>query len=268
VHANNGKVWHWRRSGPPPSRPPALDHRGGVVPPLALAASNYGPGRRPRSSQHQWAQPYPTSNSAWCMTSSATPPRAVPYHGGAGVPPQWFERVQRGWDFVDDSQHYQCHYHHDHHYHQRDYHHQRGHYGYHNWRPRGGGYGHFGMGPAGVRLPCGLTTGEVSDLLSRDITPEDYDLLILLDKDVPKATASTECIKSLPSVSQEEFMNGDGECSVCLCKFEADDEVAGLPCKHRFHRTCVTKWLAECRRMCPLCGAEVVQSEEASAHSA
>jgi len=174
--------------------------------------------------------------------------------------------VQRGWDFVEDSQHYQCHYHHDHRY-QREYHHHRNHHGYHHWRPRGGGYSQFGMGTAAyVRLPCGLTTGEVSDLFSRDITPEDYDLLLRLDKDVSKPTASSKCIEGLPSVPQEEFM--DGECSVCLCKFEADDAVAALPCKHRFHRSCVTKWLAECRRMCPLCGVEVGQSEEAAAHSA
>lgn len=263
LHANNAKVWHWRRSGPPPPQPAAVGHHGGVVPPLALAPSTYGPGRRPRSSQHQWVQPYPTSNINWCMTPSAPPPRVVPYPGSAGVPPpQWFERVQRSWDFVDESQHYPCHYHHDQRY-QREYHHQRNHYGYHNWRPRSSGYAHFG-GPVGVRLPCGLTTGEVSELLYRDITPEDYDLLLLLDKEVPKPTASTECIKRLPAVSPEEFMIGDGECSVCLCKFEAGDDVAALPCQHRFHRTCVTKWLAECRRMCPLCGVEVVQSEEAA----
>lgn len=120
-------------------------------------------------------------------------------------------------------------------------------------------------GAASVQLPCGLTTGEVSDLLYRDITPEDYDLLLLLDKTTPKPIASTECIEGLPSVPQEEFM--DGECSVCLGKFEAGDAVAALPCQHHFHRTCVTKWLGECRRMCPLCGAEVVRSEEAAAHS-
>ncbi|KAA8529644.1 hypothetical protein F0562_034256 [Nyssa sinensis] len=33
------------------------------------------------------------------------------------------------------------------------------------------------------------------------------------------------------------------ECCVCLCRFEADEEVGELSCKHFFHKCCLEKWL-------------------------
>jgi len=104
-------------------------------------------------------------------------------------------------------------------------------------------------------LPCGLMTSQVSDLLFRDITPEDYDLLILLDEQVKKPTASDASVKSLPVVGAGEFL---GEtCTVCLFAFEGTDTVVELPCGHFFHRSCIAKWLMEQRRVCPLCGCEL-----------
>lgn len=255
VHARHTKVWHWQRTGP---RPTPLSRRGGVASlALALPPSNYGPSRRPRSNHQNWAQPYSTPSSPWCMTTSGTVPPGNPF-AGSGVQPLWVDG-SRGWDFIDESQAYhQCH--HDSRY-QREYNHYRDYHGHHNWRSRSGGYSEFC-----VSLPCGLTTGEVSDLLSRDITPEDYDLLLRLDKEVPKPTASVESIDGLPAVATKEFMGG--ECTVCLSKFEADDKVVALPCNHRFHRSCVTKWLSECRRMCPLCGLEVLPAAEAAPSAA
>mmetsp|Transcript_90654 Transcript_90654/g.194392 ORF Transcript_90654/g.194392 Transcript_90654/m.194392 type:complete len:455 (+) Transcript_90654:96-1460(+) len=125
--------------------------------------------------------------------------------------------------------------------------------GHGSWRSRGG------SGSSGGALACGLTTSEVFDLLSREITPDDYELLLRLDQAVPKPIASQEVIEGLPAVCASEFMGDD--CAVCLSPFEADDAVAALPCKHCFHRSCITKWLAECRRTCPLCGTEACGSE-------
>eukprot|EP00435_Cladocopium_sp_Y103_P002897 s320_g1.t1 len=41
-------------------------------------------------------------------------------------------------------------------------------------------------------LPCGLTHREVYSLLSREITPEDYEMLLRLDETVPKKGKATE----------------------------------------------------------------------------
>ncbi|GAB2214307.1 hypothetical protein Droror1_Dr00018649 [Drosera rotundifolia] len=46
------------------------------------------------------------------------------------------------------------------------------------------------------------------------------------------------------------------ECCVCLCCFEAEDEVSELPCMHYFHKGCVEKWFDGGDRRsttCPLC---------------
>eukprot|EP00931_Biecheleriopsis_adriatica_P112259 TRINITY_DN8685_c0_g1_i1.p1 TRINITY_DN8685_c0_g1~~TRINITY_DN8685_c0_g1_i1.p1 ORF type:complete len:334 (-),score=26.48 TRINITY_DN8685_c0_g1_i1:274-1275(-) len=108
------------------------------------------------------------------------------------------------------------------------------------------------------RLPCGLTSIEVLDLLSREITPDDYELLLRLDKAVAKPVASNESIEALPDISPKDFEGGD--CAICLTPFKADSKVTAMLCKHHFHRECLVKWLSECRKTCPLCGKEALPS--------
>ncbi|KAF8408322.1 hypothetical protein HHK36_007471 [Tetracentron sinense] len=43
------------------------------------------------------------------------------------------------------------------------------------------------------------------------------------------------------------------ECCVCLCGFEADEEVSELSCKHFFHKGCLEKWMDHKHSTCPLC---------------
>ncbi|KAI0500033.1 hypothetical protein KFK09_018241 [Dendrobium nobile] len=42
-------------------------------------------------------------------------------------------------------------------------------------------------------------------------------------------------------------------CCVCLSSLEEGEGTRKLPCRHMFHRECVDRWLALCRRTCPLC---------------
>ena len=44
-----------------------------------------------------------------------------------------------------------------------------------------------------------------------------------------------------------------GYCCVCISACRDGDDVRSLPCGHAFHRDCVDRWLALCRRTCPLC---------------
>ncbi|CAI0463669.1 unnamed protein product [Linum tenue] len=63
--------------------------------------------------------------------------------------------------------------------------------------------------------------------------------------------------------SSNSFDNGGGgrsawlattvECCVCLCGFEADEEVSELSCKHFFHKGCLQKWFDNQHTTCPLC---------------
>ncbi|CAL1360004.1 unnamed protein product [Linum trigynum] len=43
------------------------------------------------------------------------------------------------------------------------------------------------------------------------------------------------------------------ECCVCLCGFEAEEEVSELSCKHFFHKGCLQKWFDNQHATCPLC---------------
>ncbi|KAJ7956775.1 RING/U-box superfamily protein [Quillaja saponaria] len=43
------------------------------------------------------------------------------------------------------------------------------------------------------------------------------------------------------------------ECCVCLCGFEAEEEVSELSCKHFFHKGCLEKWFDNKHSTCPLC---------------
>lgn len=111
-------------------------------------------------------------------------------------------------------------------------------------------------GSSETRLPCGLMASELSQLLFRDITPDDYEMLLQLDESIPRPTASKDLVDSLPCASSEDCL---GEtCSVCLTAFELGDSITFIPsCKHKFHRDCISKWLLERNKVCPLCGNEV-----------
>ena len=58
----------------------------------------------------------------------------------------------------------------------------------------------------------------------------------------------------------EEEDDDRGMCSLCLCNYEAGDEVTRLTCGHAFHKACVTRWLGEAqrgkKRRCPLCNLD------------
>jgi len=112
-----------------------------------------------------------------------------------------------------------------------------------------------------AHLPCGLLSGdfEVSELLFRDITPDDYELLLRLDETVERPTASKDKVDTLPRARAED---AEGQvCTVCLEAFNLKDSILSLPrCGHLFHKDCVSKWLLERHKTCPLCSVEVFPS--------
>mmetsp|Transcript_16192 Transcript_16192/g.42788 ORF Transcript_16192/g.42788 Transcript_16192/m.42788 type:complete len:341 (+) Transcript_16192:81-1103(+) len=219
---HHARAWRWRRCEPPAPPPPRR------VPPEP-ASSGYRPHRHPRNSGHNAVQPYNSSR---------------PWRGGGSHRAEEAQREQQS-----PRGHRHGH-RHGHRYRHCDY----GSSGSQAHGHRRGRQGGADMHPS-MRLSCGLTASEVYSLLSRDITPEDYDLLLRLDDTLAKPTASAESVRTLPRVEREEFEGR--ECGVCLSAFEAKDAVVGLPCRHFFHQECVSKWLSQCRRTCPLCCTEV-----------
>mmetsp|Transcript_30060 Transcript_30060/g.82547 ORF Transcript_30060/g.82547 Transcript_30060/m.82547 type:complete len:235 (+) Transcript_30060:87-791(+) len=109
-----------------------------------------------------------------------------------------------------------------------------------------------------TRLPCGLFPSQVSELLDRDITPDDYEMLLQLDESISCSVVSKTDVDRLTAVCAKDYVGE--KCTVCLLTFKSSDSVISLSCSHAFHRDCISKWLLERSRMCPLCGSEVAKS--------
>lgn len=101
-----------------------------------------------------------------------------------------------------------------------------------------------------VSVP-GLSRDSLMRLLTRDITPEDYDLLLLLDSTVPARTLTKDILSSFPSHTHSSS-DPAGMCTVCLCEFDHGDTLTTLPCRHVFHRACIERWLGSSSCKCPV----------------
>eukprot|EP00929_Paragymnodinium_shiwhaense_P117556 TRINITY_DN8831_c0_g1_i1.p1 TRINITY_DN8831_c0_g1~~TRINITY_DN8831_c0_g1_i1.p1 ORF type:complete len:428 (-),score=74.66 TRINITY_DN8831_c0_g1_i1:417-1700(-) len=284
------RVWRWQRLGSMPAVPPLprqaprgsnetfTPSQGGPVPvPSPGSASTavgnhggtggggggggggYGPIRRSRGrggSSHWRREPYSSSSNSAARSSSSTSSARQSWGSGDRHGGSHRRHHSNGRDDSSGGGGRRAD-------HRSDRRHGRGGGGgrsdYHQWRPPRGGH------LANEPLSCGLTHVEVFDLLSRDITPDDYEMLLRLDKAVAKSVAPADVVEGLPSVCCSEFMGGS--CGVCLTDFEEAEDVATLRCKHFFHRPCISKWLSECRKTCPLCGEEAVAPSSSSSSS-
>uniref|UniRef100_A0A2P2Q2Q1 RING-type E3 ubiquitin transferase n=1 Tax=Rhizophora mucronata TaxID=61149 RepID=A0A2P2Q2Q1_RHIMU len=68
--------------------------------------------------------------------------------------------------------------------------------------------------------------------------------------------AQKEAIEALPTVMVKEIL----QCSVCLDDFEVGSEAKEMPCKHKFHSTCILPWL-EVHSSCPVCRFQLPADE-------
>uniref|UniRef100_A0A7S2K986 RING-type domain-containing protein n=1 Tax=Zooxanthella nutricula TaxID=1333877 RepID=A0A7S2K986_9DINO len=258
-------AWRWQRCGPgsgiAPSRPPSMEvpavrYGGRSAAAQSAGSSSYGPSR-PTRAAHSAAAAHPYARHPWRRDNQGED------SAGAAAGRRSFNASTRrlGRPCEDDHRRHWERDHRDHrdyrnHRDHRDhceYRDHRDHRDHHDHRHR---WSHSAPGlNDNESLPCGLTAGEVYSLLTREIQPEDYDLLLRLDEGVARPTVSKESVQGLPRASREEFMGR--ECGVCLDAFGSGDAVVALPCRHYFHEACITKWLTECRHTCPLCGEAV-----------
>eukprot|EP00440_Ansanella_granifera_P042912 gb/GFBE01046525.1/.p1 GENE.gb/GFBE01046525.1/~~gb/GFBE01046525.1/.p1 ORF type:complete len:216 (+),score=17.77 gb/GFBE01046525.1/:1-648(+) len=93
---------------------------------------------------------------------------------------------------------------------------------------------------------------ELVRLQYRELSPDDYELLCLLDEAVPNRSTTPHSIipqlQSMPASDAEAT-----ECRICLAKVGPRSPVVRLPCAHSFHPDCVSKWLTQCKGTCPVC---------------
>ena len=116
-----------------------------------------------------------------------------------------------------------------------------------------------GRGYADV-LPCGLTRHQVRLLEEREITPDDYTLLLILEhaQHTPRraglraADLSRALQAAVPAVARTR-----SSCAVCLELVQPWERGAKLRCGHAFHRKCITTWL-QTKNSCPLCTRKAI----------
>mmetsp|Transcript_14520 Transcript_14520/g.24805 ORF Transcript_14520/g.24805 Transcript_14520/m.24805 type:complete len:187 (-) Transcript_14520:16-576(-) len=108
---------------------------------------------------------------------------------------------------------------------------------------------------------------DVFDMILQMRSAQDLELLISRDLTPGQQQALTDVLcthAEFEEVTREVDMNmGDGEhqqCSICLDEMDCTAPVVELRCAHRFHRTCLQKWLL-CATRCPLCNLDVKQCQ-------
>ena len=99
----------------------------------------------------------------------------------------------------------------------------------------------------------------IVDLQHRDITPEDYELLLHLDEDVAPKTVSKDVLDGLETASSDSLGLTGESCSICMEQFKAEELLKKLLCGHSFHSPCVDRWLTFSSCACPLDGLPIVQ---------
>ena len=96
------------------------------------------------------------------------------------------------------------------------------------------------------------------DLQHRDLTPEDYELLLRLDEKVAPKTVSESALSSFDTLTLASSSEMIGElCSICMEVYSESQCVKTLPCQHIFHCKCIDTWLSSASLNCPLDGIAV-----------
>eukprot|EP00944_MAST-04C_sp_MAST-4C-sp1_P009163 g9163.t1 len=108
-------------------------------------------------------------------------------------------------------------------------------------------------------VAAGLMSEEqILDMMTREITPEDFEMLLLLDEtnDKKYKTVQKDVFERFDRVPAPKDKNY--ECRVCLepvCDIlEGEQMCTRVPCCQRvFHQDCIKKWLTEYSKTCPSC---------------
>jgi len=108
-----------------------------------------------------------------------------------------------------------------------------------------------------VPAATGLSAQQLLDLQNRELTPEDYELLLILDESVKPKTISASIVDSFPTRKATASDVAKDPCGVCLVEFCEDDDIRSLPCGHVYHAECISKWLMERSTKCPLDGVSL-----------
>eukprot|EP00731_Ephydatia_muelleri_P007698 Em0004g36a len=113
------------------------------------------------------------------------------------------------------------------------------------------------------QVPASIPPDLISNLHSRSITEEDYDLLLQLDTPpgggthlVPERALCSLPVKPLDSDST--LILNRAQCTLCNRVYTRGEWIKTLPCKHEFHRDCLDVWIRSGHPACPTDGKPVI----------
>ena len=104
---------------------------------------------------------------------------------------------------------------------------------------------------------CNGDTNLLIELQHRDLTPEDYELLLMLDASVAPKTVSSNVLQSLVVVTVDVAGLVGELCSICMEAYQTTQMTKTLPCAHTFHSDCIDHWLSTASQNCPLDGLAI-----------
>ncbi|CAF1124956.1 unnamed protein product [Rotaria sp. Silwood1] len=89
------------------------------------------------------------------------------------------------------------------------------------------------------------------DMQNRDLSPEDYEMLLRLDERVQRKTINTNVLDTLETIDVND-KHLDDQCTICMEKYQDGQQLKLLPCTHIFHLNCIETYLKEFSIQCPL----------------
>ncbi|CAF4578886.1 unnamed protein product [Rotaria sp. Silwood2] len=103
-------------------------------------------------------------------------------------------------------------------------------------------------------------------LANREITENDYDILLQLDNAQNAAVMGIpeNIVKSMPTERVHErsrLLQHGEQCRLCLRSYQIGERVRRLPCRHKFHIDCIDGWLLHSHPTCPIDGQLVWSTE-------
>jgi hypothetical protein len=105
-------------------------------------------------------------------------------------------------------------------------------------------------------IPAAVSVASLMDLQNRELTPEDYELLLMLDETVEKKKVSKDTFSAYPQTILKEDLPVD--CPICMSPMASGDKVTTLPCSHQYHTPCIEQWLTMSSPNCPLDGLSLL----------
>ena len=110
------------------------------------------------------------------------------------------------------------------------------------------------------------TNSYFEDLITLDYENDEIERIVnyLLLHDQHKygsPPASKEIVNKLKEETITKVLGSENVCSVCKEEFEVGNVILTLPCKHYFHKECISPWLTA-HNSCPSCRLEIPTDDE------